>query len=246
VKLSTSGYEGFFRITFEVESEEEFPYTVAELSSGSISLKIVGVVEDSSGISPGNDADVTGSVVSRVFHEVTSQEKTSWYLVGIKEETGFYLHTLEDPKRIVLDVKEQEVENGDGQEFSFSTGPQSIDGDASGNVVKIDRLSYSNQGDVFRVIWRLGTIGTGSIPDATAEIVDYEGGKAIKLVLKNIYNDFPAGQGYDQTYTDRAVTGLIGNYSSNISSYHIKLSSQREFKLYFESAPTQLIVDVKR
>lgn len=245
-KFSSTSYEGFFRVTFEITSDGEFPKATAELGSGSISLKIVGLTEDKSGISPGNDADVTGSVVSRIFHEVTSQEKTSWYLIGIKKETSFYLHTLEDPKRIVLDVQEQEVENGDGQEFAFSTDSQTIDGDASGNVVKIDGLSYSNQGDVFRIIWRLGTIGTGMIPDADAEIIDYEGGKAIKLVIKNIYNDFPAGGGYDQTYTDRAVKGLVGSYSSNISTYHIKLSSQREYKLYFESAPAQLIIDVKR
>lgn len=244
--IETNGFESFLRVTFTLENVEELPKVTAEYTGSSISLKIRGVDEDTSGISPGNDAEVNGSVVSTIFHEVTSEEKTSWYLIGLKEETGFYLHTLEDPLRIVVDIEEKEVENGNGQDFAFSTGSQSVAGDASGNEITISGLSYSNQGDVFRVIYRLGSIGSGTIPNAEAEIVDYEGGKAVKVVIKNIYSDFPAGEGYDADYSDSAVTGQVGSYSSNQSTYYIKLSSEREYKLYYRSAPAQLIVDVRR
>lgn len=245
-KIETKGFESFLRVIFTLEDVEDIPQVTAELISNSVSLKIHGVEKDNSGISPGNDAEVSGSVVSTIFHEVTSEERTSWYLIGLKESTGFYLHTFDDPIRIVIDIEEQEVENGNVQEFEFSTDPQSVTGDASGNEITISGLSYSNQGDVYRVIYRLGSIGTGTLPDAEAEIVDYDGGKAVKVVIKNIYSDFPAKEGYDVDYNDSAVKGQEGSFSSNFSTYYIKLTSEREYQLYYRSAPAQLIVDVRR
>ncbi|MBU0976738.1 hypothetical protein KJ918_08135, partial [Patescibacteria group bacterium] len=187
-----------------------------------------------------------GSVVSTIFHEVTSEENTSRYSIGVKQETGFYLHTLSSPTRVVLDIQEQDVENGDSEEFEFSQGAQSFSGNANGNVITISGLSYSNQGSVFRIIFRLGTIGTGSIPAASAEIVDFEGGKAIKLIMSNMSSDWAAQGNYNEDYTDSAVTGMKGSFSSNTSTYYIGINGSRDYKLYYRSAPAQLIVDVKR
>lgn len=246
-KFEQLGYEGFLRIIFTINSETDFPLSTASLQAGSnlISLRINGVVEDKSGIAPGNTADVSGSVVSTIFHEVTSEEKLAWYKIGIKAETGFYLHTLESPSRIVLDIQEQDVENGNGQEFEFSKDRQTIEGDASGNVITISGLSHSGQSDVYRIILRLGSIGTGTIPNSIAEIVDYEGGKAVKLEMQGIYNDFPSSIDYDETYANAAVRGVKCTFDSNISTYYIRINGEREYKLYYMSAPAQLIVDVK-
>lgn len=245
--LDQTGYEGFYRLVFTIEGST-LPYTTTniDLSTNSINLVFNSINNDKSNIAPGNGADVSGSVISTVFHEVTSEEYTAKYVIGVKEETGFYLHTTSDPLRIIVDIQEQDVANGDGEEFAFSTDPQTIEGDATGNEIKINGLSHSNQSDVFRIIWRLGTVGTGTVPNAETELVDYEGGKAIELVISSLSNDFPAQNNYDETYTSNAVTGLKGSFLANVSTYYIKLTSQREYQLYYRTAPAQLIVDVKR
>ncbi len=246
-EIEQLGYEGFFRIVFVIEDGGSLPYTQATLytSSNMISVKMRGIDEDTSGIKTGNVSEITGSVVSTIFHEVTGEENLNWYKIGIKAETEFYLHTIEGTSKIVLDIKEQDVENGDGQEFVFSQESQSIEGDASGSVITISGLSHSGQSDVYRIILRLGTIGTGTIPNATSKIVDYEGGKAIKLVVENIYNDFPSSIDYDESYANTAVRGVKCTYASNVSTYYIRIGSVRDYKLYYMNAPTQLIVDVK-
>lgn len=242
-------YEGFLRIVFSIESESGLPYTTASLMQDSnlINLKITGVNEDNSGITRGTGFDVTGSVVSTVFHEVTSEENLGWYKIGIKDSTNFYLHTIEDENKIVLDIQEKEIENGNGEEFEFSTESQSFDGDAEGNVITVSGLSHSDQPSegVFRIILRLGTIGTGTIPSASAEMVDYEGGKAIKMEVSNMYSDFAAEDNYTEDYGNKAVSSMTGSFSENVSTYHIKVTSEREYKLYYREAPAQLIVDVK-
>jgi hypothetical protein len=245
--LTNQKYEGFYRITLSIETTGDFPLTTAVLqpTSNQITLSISGISEDKSGLTPGNRKDITESVVASIFREITSEQNTSKYIIGIKKLTGSYLHTLDSPKRIVLDVQEQAVENGDGAAFAFSQEAQTITGDASGNVITISGLSYSSQSDAFRIIFRLGSVGTGTIPSATAEIVDYAGGKAVKLEIFNLYSDFPGKNNYNQTYNDKAVSALEGSFASNKSTYYIKLKSLRDYKLYYSTAPAQLIVDVK-
>ena len=242
-------YEGFLRIIFTIESDDGLPLTTASLVQDShlINMKITPINEDKSGITRGTGFDVTGSVVSTVFHEVTSEENLGWYKIGIKETTNFYLHAIEDEKKIVLDIQEKEIENGNGEEFEFSTESQSFTGDAEGNVITVSGLSHSDQPSegVFRIILRLGTIGGGTIPSANGEIVDYEGGKAIKLEVSNMYSDFAAEDNYTEEYGNKAVSGVSGSFSENTSTYYIKITSEREHKLYYREAPAQLIVDVK-
>src|SRR5690606_34220810 len=127
---------------------------------------------DGSGINPGNGVDLTDSVVSTIYREIITEEKVSKYSIGIKKVTGFFLHTNDDPKQIILDVEEQTVENGDGEEFAFSKEEQSFTGNASGNVITVSGISYSRQGSIFSLVLKLGTIGTGTIPQAEAEIID--------------------------------------------------------------------------
>ncbi|MDD3647981.1 MAG: hypothetical protein PHS44_05805 [Candidatus Dojkabacteria bacterium] len=247
VSLDHKAYDGFLRIVFELDSDEASLVTSnLNTSSNLISLKFKGISSDNSIVSTGNGLDLKGSVVSTIFHEVTSEENTSRYSIGVKKATGFYLHTLSDPTRVVLDIQEQDVENGDSEEFSFSQESQSFEGNAGGNVITISGLSYSNQGSVFRIIFRLGTVGTGSIPAASAQIVDFEGGKAVKLVMSNMSSDWAAQGNYDEDYTDSAVTGMKGSFASNTSTYYIRINGSRDYQLYYRTAPAQLIVDVKR
>ncbi|MFC1780117.1 hypothetical protein ACFLY9_00260, partial [Patescibacteria group bacterium] len=250
-EMEQKGYEGFLRIIFNIDSDSEIPYTTATLNASSnlISLKIKGIQDDNSGINPGNGADVTGSVVSTIFHNVTSEENTSYYSIGVKADTGFYLHTLSDPARIVLDIEEQEVEDDNGQEFAYSKDSQSIEGDTTENAITMAGMSHSDQVSegAFRILFRLGSVGTGIIPSTTAEIVDYDGEKAIKLVISNMHSDFIASDNYDQEFGNYGVSGMKGSYESNTSTYYIVLKGgERDYKLYYRTAPAQLIVDVKR
>jgi hypothetical protein len=246
-KVETSKEDGFYRITFPIDGSTSFPYATASIKTSSklIQFTIKGIDSDNSGISVGNGQDITNSVVSTIFHEVTGEANTSKYSIGIKKTTNFYLHTLDNPQKIVLDIEEQTIDDGTTQTFSFSQDPQSIVGDASGDVITVSGLSYSNQGDVFRILFRLGTTGTGTLPNVGASIVDYEGGKAIKVEISNLSSDFAAQNNYNQAMNDKSVSGMVGSFSSHVSTYYIKLKALHDYQLYYRTAPTQLIIDVK-
>ncbi|MBN2015568.1 hypothetical protein JW766_01935 [Candidatus Dojkabacteria bacterium] len=250
-KMEQKGYEGFMRITFNLDSEGGVPLTSATLESGAnmIKLKIAGLSDDKSGIGVGSEAKVSGSVVSTIIHNVTSEANTSYYSIGIKEDTSFYLHSVSSPDRIILDIKEQEVTNGDDQEFSFSKDKQNITGDAEGNAIVMDGISHqdlSGEG-VFRITYRIKSVGTGNIPAVLAELVDYDGGKAVKVVISNMKSDFAASGNYDETYNSvGGVIGMRGSFAANVSTYYIKLTSAKDYKLYYTQAPAQVILDIKR
>ena len=246
-KVETSQEDGFYRITFPIDEGTSFPYATASIKTSSklIQFTVKGIDADNSGISVGNGKDVTNSVVSTIFHEVTGEANTSKYSIGIKKTTNFYLHTLDNPQKIVLDIEEQTIDDGTPQTFSFSQDPQSITGDASGNVITVSGLSYSDQGDVFRILLRLGSTGTGTLPNASASIVDYEGGKAIKVEISNLSSDFAAQNNYNQAMNDKSVSGMVATYTSHVSTYYIKLKALHDYQLYYRTAPTQLIIDIK-
>jgi hypothetical protein len=247
--MEQQGYEGFLRIIFNINSEGGIPYTTATLESGSnmIRLKFIGLLDDNSGVSVGSQAAVAGSVVSTILHNVTSEEHVSYYSIGIKEATPFYLHTLSD--QVVLDIKEQAVENGEEVSGEFSKEAQTIEGDAQGNVIIMEGISHqdlSSEG-VFRITYRIKSIGSGNIPHVEAELTDYEGGKAVKVVISNMSSDFAASGNYDESYNSvGGVIGMKGSFSANVSTYYIKLSISKNYKLYYTQAPAQILVDIKR
>ncbi len=240
--------EGSYSISFILDSDK-IPQTTAVLqeSTNVIDLTFSGVSSDNSGIAAGGAYDISDSIVSSIYHHVKSGKNTSKYSIGIKEETSFRLYSESDPTRVVLEIKEKDVKDKNGKDFEFSTKKQTVKGTASGNVVTLENLAHvgvSGEG-VFRFIWSVDTIGDGKIPNASAQIVDYKNGKAIKLVMNNMASDFAASDDYNVKYDDNAVKHLKGSYSSGVSTYYILLTSKRDFKLYYRKAPAQVIVDVK-
>lgn len=246
IGIQTEGYESFFRV--EMDFENGVPLTQAKLSSESntIQITISGLAEDSSGIAAGTGTEVTGSIVSTVFRNVKGEVGVSYYSIGIKEETSFYLHEVEGENKVVVDIEEKgsEYTSATTEEFTFSQDTQTIEGNASGNVIKIESISYSSQGSSFRIIFRLLSTGEGTIPASTASIVDYEGGKAVKVEISDLYSDFLAP--YEAEYGNSAVSGMVGDFANNKSTYYIKLNGGvRDYKLHYLTAPAQLMVDVK-
>lgn len=245
--FSSSSQDEYLRLEFALEEASDV-YVTASLNNArnGITLKFFNVEEDNTSINVGNSLDIEDSIVSNVFHQITSEENVSIYVVGIYEETPFKLHMLEDSSMLYLDVAERDYENGNGDEFAFSTDAQSFEGNAEGSPIVLSGLSHSNQGGVYRHIFRLGSVGEGTVPAVSAQIVDYEGGKAVKMVMSNMNSDFAAQDNISQDYNDTAVTGLRGSFASSTSTYYIKLTSVREYKLYYRTAPAQVILDVMR
>lgn len=232
--------------TFESDS---IPSSQAELLEGSNVIKVTinNLEEDNSGLSFGENLSVEDSVVSSVIRDIISGTGRSEYSVGIKQTTSFYLRTSSN--KLILDVQEQEIEGQtDNYDNEFSKDQQEITSEVEGDVIWIDRLSFSNQGDVYKIVLDLGSSSSVVVPNVSADLLtsgpsNYE----VRLVVENLYSDYIAGaSGYSQDLTDDIVTKIAGNYSNNQSIYSVTLSKEAEYRIYATSSPAQLIIEVKR
>ncbi len=103
--ISASSRAGYLRITLELEGPDELeagvvPRSVARRVGRDVVLKVHGLVTDditAADLAPA--AQVLGDI------EVTAGEQRVDLVVNAKTATDFWLHTLSDPPRIVLDVR---------------------------------------------------------------------------------------------------------------------------------------------
>jgi len=247
--IEINSYSNFYRITIPV-SGTSAPKATVRLSkpTNAIQLKIYGVSSDKSGINTVGFKMDEDSIVNSVYHDTISETGVESYYVGLRADTSFYIHTIEDPLSIVLDVKEIDFTLKEMPEFAMSQSAQTITGNVSSNVISMSKISRSSQPSegVFRIAFLLASATDSNVPNASASIVDFEGGKAVKLEISNMASDFAGSGNLDQTYGDSAVIGMKGSFSGGKSTYYIKLTSLRDYKLYYLDGPSILLVDVKR
>lgn len=105
--ISSSSRAGYLRIALELESSDELvagvvPRSVVRLRGRDVVLRVHGL--DTADINAA-DLRLAGEVIGDI--EVSADSRRIDLIVHAKSRTDFWLHTLTEPPRVVLDVRQQ-------------------------------------------------------------------------------------------------------------------------------------------
>lgn len=259
--FKTESYDKFFRFIFEVSSDgtSDYPMVDGEYKSSSIAIDFMGIVSDSAGLTAGNLQQVEGSVVDSFERTLSSGENVYSFTIRIDEESGYFMHLLEDPNRVVIDVMEPEeietTEDGtstDDAETEDATAPttntltnefsktqQFIVTDQTANTIYVTKFAYQDSGTALSYVLDLA----GGIPNANAKLVDTNGVFTLVVTMENRVAT-------DKTETiDFAsvpiATSLDIVTSGNTTIYTFNLTKETDFRILATESPAQFTVELK-
>lgn len=246
LSLTDEELSGFHRFVFTVEAKEgvtKLPYIVVEYKSslGSIRVDLNGFTTDNSGIAYQGFRSINKEGVTRIYHNISSDQTEELYDMGVSESTPFYLHYEEVSAgkwNIILDVKypgESDLEFDLGSS-EFSTEEQNISGSVADDGAAVTGYSYSVSGGQLVFIWTVTGSSSKPIPSVSAELGD-DG--ILDVKFQSLSYDKVSG-----VADDIELPGQIGlTYSDG--AYHFEVSSDDEFKLSASTSPNQVELTIK-
>ncbi|MBN1915455.1 hypothetical protein JW796_00470 [Candidatus Dojkabacteria bacterium] len=264
--FSTESYEDFFRVVFMVTSSgsAKFPLTEATLENQKISINFNNISEDRSGLKVGVEQRVLNSIVTMIMHNTASGEDTENYTIELSDETGYFMHLLEEPNRIVIDIKEveeeqpfeeteeaEEIEGGTGVSEDTGTGkptvktltnefsrnPQWIVTDVTGNVVNTVTFKWQNYGSYTKIAYDL----SGGIPNVSAQL-QKDGEVKLVVVMQNRVSrnaESTVEINNGNVKTMEAVT------AGNTTTLTLNLNKESDYRIYATESPMQFFIEVK-
>ncbi len=261
-EYSVESYVDFFRFVFPVTSDgtAKFPLTEATYADNEITLTFHGVSTDDSGLEEGKSQPVVSSVVTGLIHETALDETLSTYTITLSEEAGYFLHLLEEPNRIIIDVKEPaaeeeeetppaEEEEEDTTDESekptvktltneFALTPQWIVSDVTGNVVQTTKYQFQDFGSYVRITYDL----SGGVPNVAAELKVDGDDNYLEVVVSNRVTRNATSTveiNHGNVKTMEVVT------AGNSSTHKIHLNKASQYRIYATESPMQLMIEVK-
>jgi hypothetical protein len=257
--FKTESYDKFFRLLFEVSSSgtNSYPLVTATYNedSNSIDLAFKGIVNDNSGLEFEVPQKVEGSVVTSITRRATSEEDVAKYTIGISESTGFYLHTLSDPNRIVVDIKETvptptpsvtttvtptpDTDSGEKPAAphltnEFSQNKQYIVTTLTANTVSTPKYAFRDFGTYLKITYDL----SGGIPNVSAEL----DGTDLIVVMSNRIS---SNKSTSVDINNGNVKTMDVVSSGNTTTYTLHLIKAADYRIYATESPAQFMIEVK-
>lgn len=210
-------------------------------SLGSIRVNLSGVTSDNSGIAYQGSRSINTEGITRIYHNISSDQTEELYDIGVSESTPFYLHSEEVSSgkwNIILDVKypgESELEIDLGS-TDFSTESQSITGAVSTDGAAVTGYSFSVSGGQLVFVWTVSGSSSKPIPSVSAELGE-DG-------ILNVQFESVTSDKVSSAVDSIELPGDIGfTYSSG--AYHFEIGADSEYKLSASTSPNQVELTVK-
>ena len=243
--LTDESLDGYHKFTFVMESDDTdagVPYVVVSYKSslGSIRVDLNQTTSDSSEIAYQGSRSINVEGVSRIYHNISSDDTEELYDIGISESTPFYVYTedvSEGVWNIVVEVKypgESDLDIDLGS-TELSSDDQSIVGSVSDDGAAVTGYSFSVSGSQLVFVWTVSGSTANPIPSVSADL-DEEG----------ILNVEFESLSYDKVRTAvdsiELPSGIGFTYSSG--AYHFEVGTDVEFKLSASTSPNQVELTV--
>ena len=239
--LTDEALSGYHRFTFALDGKDgavDLPNVVVEYKSslGSIRVDLNGITSDNSGIAYQGSRSINKEGITRIYHNISSDQTEELYDIGVSESTPFHLYSEEVASgkwNIILDVKypgesELEIDLGSSE---FSTEAQSIDGSVADEGAAVTGYSFSVSGGQLVFVWTVTGSSSKPIPSVSAELGE-DG--ILDVGFESLSYDKVA-----KAVDSIELPGQIGfTYSSG--AYHFEVGSDSEFKLSASTSPNQV------
>lgn len=244
--LTDTEMSGYHRFSFAIEAKDsatDLPYIVVDYRSslGSIRVDLNGMTTDNSGIAYQGSRSINKEGITRIYHNISSDQTEELYDIGVSESTPFYLHYEEVSSgkwNIILDVKypgESDLDIDLGS-TEFSTENQSISGSVADDGAAVTGYSYSVSGGQLVFVWTVTGSSSKPIPSVSADLGD-DG--ILNVKFESVVSDKVASAA-----DSIELPGDIGlTYSSG--AYHFEVGADSEFKLSASTSPNQVELAVQ-
>ena len=167
----------YHEIVFNITSDqsEVAPYITAKYLAtyGVIRVDLNMMMEDTSGISYQGQRDIDIDGVSRIYHNISSDNTEELYDIGLSSSTIFDLELKESSTGwdVVLSVKYPGASDADIDLGSteFSAEDKSIVGVSQDDGARIAGYSYSVSGNTLKFVWTVASTSDNPIPNVESK-----------------------------------------------------------------------------
>jgi hypothetical protein len=234
-----------FTFAGELSEESSIPVTAVNKSSlGTMEIVVNNVESDGTGMTFDESISVNREGITRLTKIVSGEENTVKYYLGFADAPEFYLYEPEvDGSSLIVKLSIKypggEISTEDFGTTEFTSEDVTVESSTSDQGVRISGYSYSVSGDVLRYVLKTST-NTGS------PIPSFEGSIA-EGVLTVSFPSLSADITYSATEGSVSLpSGVALNISrSGNQSVYDFVGVGDEYRLYGETSPNQVIVEVQ-
>lgn len=247
-EVSNTSHADYHEFVFTLSSTgTDDPNVIAEYKSslGVIRLDFNQIEKDSSGIGYQKEVSINKEGISRLYHNVSSDQTEELYDIGVTKETAFKLMSekVGDNWEITIYVQYpgESTSTVDAGSTAFSTQAQSITGVDAAKGAAISSYTYGISGGVLKFVWNVSSTDTNPIPNVNAA---YDSGNHLVVTFTSLKTDkvylavdgisLPGSLAMQTEKPGESTIYTIGGFSS-----------QAEYKLSASTSPNQVVLEIQ-
>jgi hypothetical protein len=247
-EISNTSHADYHEFVFTLSSTgTDDPNVIAEYKSGLgvIRLDFNQVEKDNSGIGYQKEVSINKEGISRLYHNVSSDQTEELYDIGVTKETAFKLisEKVGDNWEITIYVQYpgESSSTVDTGSTSYGTQPQSITGVDASKGATVSSYTYGISGGVLKFVWNVSSTDTNPIPNVNATydsenrlVVTFTSLKTDKVYLAVDGMSLPGGLAMQTEKIGESTTYTISGFSSQV-----------EYKLSAGTSPNQVVLEIE-
>ncbi len=247
-EVSNTSHTDYHEFVFTLSSTStDEPNVIAEYKSslGVIRLDFNQIEKDDSGIGYQKEVSINKEGISRLYHNVSSDQTEELYDIGVTKETVFKLMSekVGDNWEITIYVQYpgESTSTVDSGSTDFSTQAQSVTGVDASKGAAISSYTYGISGGVLKFVWNVSSTDTNPIPSVTAAydsenhlVVTFTSLKTDKVYLAVDGISLPGSLAMQTEKPGESTIYTIGGFSA-----------KAEYKLSASTGPNQVILEIE-
>lgn len=247
-EVSNTSHSDYHEFVFTLSSTgTDDPNVVAEYKSslGVIRLDFNQIEDDNSGIGYQKEVSINKEGISRLYHNVSSDQTEELYDIGVTKETAFKLisEKVGDNWEITIYVQYpgESSSTVDTGSTDYSTQAQSVTGVDAAKGATISSYTYGVSGGVLKFVWNVSSTDTNPIPNVNAAydsenhlVVTFTSLKTDKVYLAVDGISLPGSLAMQTEKPGESTIYTISGFSS-----------QAEYKLSASTSPNQVVLEIQ-
>ncbi len=247
-EVSNTSHADYHEFVFTLSSTgTDDPNVIAEYKSnlGVIRLDFNQIEKDNSGIGYQKEVSINKEGISRLYHNVSSDQTEELYDIGVSKETSFKLMSekVGDDWNITIYVQYPGESSStiDTGSTDYNTQAQSITGVDASKGATISSYTYGSSGGILKFVWNVSSTDANPIPNVNAAydsenhlVVTFTSLKTDKVYLAVDGISLPGSLAMQTEKPGESTIYTIGGFST-----------KAEYKLSASTSPNQVVLEIQ-
>lgn len=247
-EVSNTSHADYHEFVFTLSSAgTDDPNVIAEYKSnlGVIRLDFNQIEKDNSGIGYQKEVSINKEGISRLYHNVSSDQTEELYDIGVSKETAFKLMSekVGDDWNITIYVQYPGESSStiDTGSTDYNTQAQSITGVDASKGATISSYTYGSSGGILKFVWNVSSTDANPIPNVNVAydsenhlVVTFTSLKTDKVYLAVDGISLPGSLAMQTEKPGESTIYTIGGFST-----------KAEYKLSASTSPNQVVLEIQ-